>query len=546
MVVHRSPLPDVVIPTHMTLSEFVFENVEAKASRISFIDGITQKSTTFGELWQRIRRTAAGLQQLGLQKGEVVGVWSPNHVDYVVAFHATILAGGTITTLNPIYTPHEVAFQLDNSEAHYLVTLPSFVPKVAEAQQTYKGLREVFLLGDEPVNGFRLLQSLEINAEPTKVPIVPSVDVCALPYSSGTTGLPKGVMLTHTNIIANISQCTSGGNHIGLRSSDALLAVLPFYHIYGMVVMMNNSIRVGAKCISMPSFDPEPYLKNLKLHKVTIAYVAPPLVQFLAKAPLVDQYLPFPDLKELFCGAAPLGVALSQAAQDRLGMHVAVRQGYGMTELSPVSHADWAKGPTLGSIGVLVPNMECKIVNPDTGKLQPVGTEKERGEIWVRGLNVMKGYHRNEKATRETIDADGYLHTGDIGFVDDKGIYYIVDRLKELIKAKGFQVAPAELEALFVKHPQVADAAVIGAPADKYGGREADGEVPKAFIILQPGATITKSELSAWLAPQVVSYKNVSPHAIDFVESLPKSASGKILRKDLREIEKTLPPKSKL
>merc|ERR1712135_131055 len=151
----------------------------------------------------------------------------------------------------------------------------------------------------------------------------------------------------------------------------------------------------------------------------------------------------------------------------------------------------------------------------------------ERGEIWVRGLNVMKGYHRNEKATRETIDADGYLHTGDIGFVDDKGIYYIVDRLKELIKAKGFQVAPAELEALFVKHPQVADAAVIGAPADKYGGREADGEVPKAFIILQPGATITKSELSAWLAPQVVSYKNVSPHAIDFVESLPKSASGK-------------------
>merc|ERR1712136_566100 len=149
--------------------------------------------------------------------------------------------------------------------------------------------------------------------------------------------------------------------------------------------------------------------------------------------------------------------------------------------------------------------------------------EKERGEIWVRGLNVMKGYHRN-----------------------DKGIYYIVDRLKELIKAKGFQVAPAELEALFVTHPQVADAAVIGAPADKYGGREADGEVPKAFIISQPGATITKSELSAWLAPQVVSYKNVSPHAIDFVESLPKSASGKILRKDLREIEKTLPPKSKL
>jgi len=289
-----------------------------------------------------------------------------------------------------------------------------------------------------------------------------------------------------------------------------------------------------------------PYLKNLKLHQVSVAHVAPPLVQFLAKAPLVEQYMPFPHLRELFSGGAPLGVALSEAAQERLGKNVVVRQAYGMTELSPVSHADWARGTTFGSIGVLVSNMECKIVHPDTGKLQPAGTERDRGEIWVRGPNVMKGYHRNEKATRETIDEEGYVHTGDIGFVDEKGIYYIVDRLKELIKAKGYQVAPAELEALFVKHPQVADAAVIGAPAEKYGGREADGEVPKAFIILQEGATITRSELSAWLAPQVVSYKSVSPHAIDFVDSLPKSASGKILRKDLREIEKTLPPKSKL
>jgi len=328
-----------------------------------------------------------------------------------------------------------------------------------------------------------------------------------------------------------------------VTSKDTLLAVLPFYHIYGMVVIMNCGLKVGAKIVTIPAFEPELYMKLLKQHGVTVAHVAPPLVQFLAKSPAVDAHLPFPKLRQLFSGAAPLGVDLSNQAKQRLGAGLEVSQGYGMTEMSPVSHCDGASGAKLGSIGLLVPSMQCKIVDPDTGKEQPAGTEAQRGEMWLRGPNIMKGYHRNDKATKETIDADGWLRTGDIAFVDSDGVYFVVDRLKELIKAKGFQVAPAELEALLVKHPEVADAAVIGAPADKYGGREGDGEVPKAFVVLQAGSKLTEAALSEWLAPQVTAYKRINAFAIDFVETVPKSASGKILRKDLREIEKKLPPK---
>jgi acyl-CoA synthetase (AMP-forming)/AMP-acid ligase II len=529
----------------MNVTEFVFRNVSKFADKIAIVDGPADKHITHNELWKTVRRTAAGLQKRGLKKEDVVAVWSPNNSGYVIAFHGTICAGGTVTTLNPIYTAHEVAYQLENAGAKILVCDPAFLPRVFDARKTYSGLEEVFVLGDKTVEGCAPFASVEVDAEPIRVTINAKEDVVVLPYSSGTTGLPKGVMLTHYNIIANLCQL-NGPSVSGLSSADTLLAVLPFYHIYGMVVIMNLGILLGAKIVTIPAFEPELYMKLLTRHGVTVAHVAPPLVQFLAKSPQVDAYLPFPKLRQLFSGAAPLGPELSIQAKQRLGAHVEMSQGYGMTEMSPVSHLDGPSGAKLGSIGLLAPSMECKIVNPDTGELQPAGTEEQRGELWLRGPNVMKGYHRNEEATRSSIDADGFLHTGDIGFVDSDGVYYIVDRLKELIKAKGFQVAPAELEALLVKHPDVADAAVIGAPAEKYGGREGDGEVPKAFVLLQPGAKLTQAQLSDWLAPQVTIYKRVNANAIDFVESIPKSASGKILRKDLREIEKKLPPKAKL
>lgn len=529
----------------MTITDFVFRDVAKFGDKTALVDGTSDVHTSFKELFQTIRRTAAGMQQKGMQKGDVVAVWSPNKIGYVVAFHGVIAGGGTVTTLNPAYTSHEVAHQLENSSAKFMVCDPAFLPRVREACQKYQHLKEVFVLGDKAVDGFLPFSSVQVNADPARVSINPQEDVAVLPYSSGTTGLPKGVALTHTNIIGNLCQLSAPGV-LGVSSEDTLLAVLPFYHIYGMVVIMNLGLLVGAKIVTMPGFEPELYLKLLKRHGVTVAHVAPPVVQFLAKSPAVDAHLPFPKLKQLFSGAAPLGPELSMQAKQRLGSHVEVSQGYGMTEMSPVSHCDPPKGAKLGSIGFLVPSMECKIVHPDTGKEQPAGTEEQRGELWLRGVNIMKGYHRNVKATQESIDADGFLHTGDIGYVDSDGVYFIVDRMKELIKAKGYQVAPAELEAILVKHPDVADAAVIGAPAAKYGGREGDGEVPKAFVVLQPGAKLTQAALAEWLAPQVTSYKHISATAIDFVESVPKSASGKILRKELREVEKKIVAKSKL
>eukprot|EP00450_Noctiluca_scintillans_P000740 CAMPEP_0194485558 /NCGR_PEP_ID=MMETSP0253-20130528/6521_1 /TAXON_ID=2966 /ORGANISM="Noctiluca scintillans" /LENGTH=569 /DNA_ID=CAMNT_0039325555 /DNA_START=31 /DNA_END=1740 /DNA_ORIENTATION=- len=539
MVIHKSPFPPVTFPKDVTLTEYIFAEVATKSSTVAFVDGSTQEAVTCGELWKRINRTASGLQQLGVKKDDVVAIWSTNNVEYVVAFHGVILAGGIVTTLNPTYTSNEVAQQLDLSGAKYMVVLPSLAEKMIEVQKLYGALREVLLFGGEAAGGFKTLRSVESASEPAKVPCVPSEDVCVLPFSSGTTGLPKGVMLTHTNIVCNIAQCTASDSRmVDISSKDVLLAVLPFYHIYGMVILMNIPLKLGAKVVTLAKFEPVPYMNILKEHKVSIAFVAPPIVQFLAKAPSVEEYLPLPDLRVLFCAAAPLGEALTQAVSQRIGTHIPVRQGYGMTELSPVAHCESPdRKPTLGSVGQLIPNMECKLVDPETGKEQGAGASSDRGELWVRGPNVMKGYFNNKEATDQTIDADGWLHTGDIAYVDANDTFFIVDRLKELIKTKGFQVAPAELEAILVKHPDVADAAVIGVPAERYGGKEGDGEVPKAFIIRMKDSQVTQEDIAEWFKPLVAPYKAVRPNCIEFVDSLPKVPSGKILRKDLRARE---------
>eukprot|EP01062_Namystynia_karyoxenos_P015444 TRINITY_DN155_c0_g1_i1.p1 TRINITY_DN155_c0_g1~~TRINITY_DN155_c0_g1_i1.p1 ORF type:complete len:585 (+),score=220.76 TRINITY_DN155_c0_g1_i1:83-1756(+) len=550
-IVHPNLHGEARIPRGVTLTQYCFGDVGRFGDATAFIDGTTGQKLSYAGLWQAVRRTAAGLQRRGLRKGDVVSIWSPNCIDYVIAFHGVIAAGGVVTTVSPAYTAAEAARQLENSGAVYACCGPAFLDRMGEAKQQYRALREVFVFGNTVVDGTcgvaTSLSAVQVAADPEPVTINPDEDVCVLPYSSGTTGLPKGTMLTHFNLVTNLVQCRYPGvlgTPDALSPKDTLLAVLPFYHIYGMVVVMNLAICCGARVVTLPGFDPPLYLRCLKQYDVTVAHVAPPLVQYLAKSPDVQKALPFPALKELFSAAAPLGSELSIEVRRRLGEHLIVRQGYGMTELSPVSHADRSQGAKLGSIGYLFPSMEARIVCPVTGKDQPKGTEKERGELWLRGPNVMKGYHANEKATKETIDSEGWLHTGDIAYIDHDSCYYIVDRLKELIKVKGYQVAPAELEALLMKHSEIADAAVIGVPAQKYGGREGDGEMPKAFVVLQPGSKLTTTDIVAWLSPQVSSYKQLKPHAIDLVPSVPKTASGKILRKDLRVVEKTLPGKT--
>jgi acyl-CoA synthetase (AMP-forming)/AMP-acid ligase II len=289
-----------------------------------------------------------------------------------------------------------------------------------------------------------------------------------------------------------------------------------------MTVIMNMGVHAGVTTVTMPRFDLEQFLTNIQEHKVTRAYVVPPIALALAKHPLVDKF-DLSSLRLVLSGAAPLGAELEQACQERLGCQVV--QGYGMTETSPVSHTAPQGKHKPGTIGPVLPNMECRIVDPETGQ---DADEGERGELWMRGPNIMKGYLNNEEATRETIVEDGWLRTGDVAIVDDDGYFSIVDRVKELIKYKGFQVAPAELEALLVEHPGVADAAVIPLPDEEAG------EIPKAFVVLANDETTTE-EIQQFVADRVSTYKQI--RAIEVVDEIPKSASGKILRRVLRDRE---------
>ncbi len=337
-----------------------------------------------------------------------------------------------------------------------------------------------------------------------------------LPYSSGTTGLPKGVMLTHYNLVSNILQAACV---LRIDDTDTMLGMLPFFHIYGMVVIMNLALHRGATVVTMPRFEMEPFLDILQKYGVTFAPIVPPVVLALAKHPLVDNYT-LPKLRVLFSGAAPLRANIAAAASARLGCSVV--QGYGLTETSPVTHGTrvGSYGTKPASIGPPVPNTEVRVVNVETGS--DCGPTEE-GEIWVRGPQVMKGYLNQPEATAATIDGDGWLHTGDIGYADADGCFFIVDRLKELIKYKGMQIAPAELEAVLLGHPGIADAAVIPLPDDEAG------QVPKAFVV--PRGDITPAEIMAYVAERVAPYKKL--RHVEMIDQIPKSPSGKILRRVL-------------
>jgi acyl-CoA synthetase (AMP-forming)/AMP-acid ligase II len=338
-------------------------------------------------------------------------------------------------------------------------------------------------------------------------------------------------MLTHRNLTANVAQIRPLQ---GMAPDDRILAVLPFFHIYGMTVLLNAALHARASLIIMPSFDLAEFLGNIQKHRCTLALIAPPVAVALAKQPIVDSY-DLSSLRDIMSGAAPLDEELGHAVAERVGCRVV--QGYGMSELSPVSHVTPFDGgrelvgsaAPLNSCGWTVPNAVSRIVDSETGAdIDPPATGlSEPGELWFKGPNVMAGYLGNEEATRETIDDDGYLHTGDVARVDAAGCVYIVDRLKELIKYKGYQVPPAELEAVLLAHPGIADAAVIGVT-----DAESGEEVPKAFVVKQSGAELTDTEVMDFVAGHVAPYKKV--RQVAFIDAIPKSASGKILRKDLR------------
>jgi acyl-CoA synthetase (AMP-forming)/AMP-acid ligase II len=419
--------------------------------------------------------------------------------------------------VNPLYTVDELAHQLEDSHAKMLVTAPPFLEKAKQAAAR-TGVSEIFVFGEaDGVSPFASL--LKSTGAPPEVEFDPREQIAVLPYSSGTTGLPKGVMLSHRNLVANVLQCDGLDD---IRENDVAIAVLPFFHIYGMSVLLNMMVHRGCTLVTLPRFELEGFLKTLQDYKVTRAYLVPPIVLGLAKHPVVDHY-DLGSLRVINSGAAPLGADVQESLARRL--RCIVKQGYGLTETSPVTHINPDDRVRLGASGLPVRNTEYRIVDVADSKDLPAG---ERGEVWIRGPQVMKGYLNRPAATRATITPDGWLRTGDIGYADQDGYLFVVDRLKELIKYKGMQVAPAELEALLLTHPAVADAAVIGSPD------EDAGEVPKAFVVKKGEATA--EALMGFVAERVAPHKKV--RKLEFVDQIPKSPSGKILRRLLIEKER--------
>lgn len=514
-MIYTSPLPAVDIP-HIPVTPFVLSRAGELSDMPAMVEGPSGRTYTYAQLADATRRAAGWFHERGFGKGAVVGILLPNLPEYFIVFHGVVSIGGTVTTINPTYGSSEVAFQLKDSGASLLVTIPMFL-ETARAAAAEAGISDIVVIGDadDHIPFASLLASDPFTGE---VDIDPAEDVAVLPYSSGTTGLPKGVMLTHRNLVANLAQT----EHI-LRveaGKERVIAVLPFFHIYGMQVLMNNVVYRGATVVTMPRFDLPEFLRLLQDEAITIAYLVPPIVLALAKHPMVDDY-DLSSLRLIFSGAAPLSGELAAEARERLG--VAVVQGYGMTELSPVTHSTPENAFNPASVGVTISNTETRIVDPATGEDCEPGVD---GEVWIRGPQVMKGYLNNPEATAITIDDEGWLHTGDIGHFDDDGFLYIVDRLKELIKYKGFQVPPAELEGILLTHPDISDAAVIGVPDEEAG------EIPKAFVVLRPGAAMSAKDVMEHVAGHVASYKQI--RLVEFIDAIPKSASGKILRRELR------------
>jgi acyl-CoA synthetase (AMP-forming)/AMP-acid ligase II len=514
-MIHRSPLPDVEIPD-VHLTRYVLEHAAERGDKIALIDGPTGRTMSYAQLLHAVRSLAAGLAAAGLGRGDVLALVSPNVPEYAVVFHAVASLGAVTTTVNPTYTEREMREQFVDSGAVMLVAAGPTTP-VALAAAEGTAIRARYVLGQEPPPAGTLPLAGVFAPSGTDPVDVDPEDVVVLPYSSGTTGGAKGVMLTHRNLVANVAQVLQPS---GMSSDEVLVAVLPFFHIYGMQVLMNCGLRAGATLVTLPRFDLPQYLEVHQRYGVTRSFVAPPIVVALAKHPLVDSY-DLSTLRQMFSGAAPLSAELALEAGKRLDCEVV--QGYGMTELSPVSHLTPSGWFRPGSVGVTTPNTETRIVDPATGEDVPDG---EDGEVWVRGPQVMKGYLNNPAATALTLDGDGWLHTGDIGHLDADEHLFVVDRLKELIKVSGFQVAPAELEALLLTHPMVADAAVVGAPDEQ------TGEVPVAYVTLRPGTEVSEAELIGFVGAQVATYKRL--REVHVIEAIPKSASGKILRRVLK------------
>jgi acyl-CoA synthetase (AMP-forming)/AMP-acid ligase II len=526
MIVEGEALTARVPP--LTLPQLVRRNARGYGEKTAIVDAPTERRYSYAELDRLIGRFAAGLGALGFRPGDVLLLYTPNQPEWLIAALGAMSAGGVVSGANSQYGAAELEHQMREVRARFVLTTPALLPTVNGAVARLSGLT-VLLTGEAP--GTVSFASIIASRAPEPASMAPGsaapgrtapeagarADLearAALPFSSGTSGLPKGVILTHRSLIANLLQC-----HLVRRTPHDLvwLAYLPMFHIYGFAFALYGLV-IGGTLVTLPRFEPQPFLAAIQRHRVTHLSVVPPVLQFLALHPLVDSY----DLSSLVnvgCGAAPLGSGMEQRACERL--KCPVEQGYGMTEASAVITMTCPGRARAGSCGQLLPGTQARVVDPLT---QTDVRRGVAGEIWFRGPQAFQGYLDNAEITARTITSEGWVRTGDVGYFDADGYLFITDRLKELIKVKGFQVAPAELEALLLTHPAVLDAAVIGRPDER------SGELPVAFVVAR--TPIDGAALKDWVARRVIDYKHL--REIVFCEAIPKSPAGKILRRVLR------------
>ncbi|CAD5197132.1 unnamed protein product [Musa acuminata subsp. malaccensis] len=529
-IVFRSKLPDIPIPHHLPLHTYCFEKLPELSEAPCIIAAATGKIYSFSETHLLCRRTAAGLSKLGIEQGDVIMVLLQNSPEFIFTFMGGSMLGAMTTAANPFCTPAEIYKQFKTSGAKVVITQSMYVDKLRAVNEGFPEIGDgliVVTTDAPPADCISFSQVLD--SDETAIPdvTIDPEDPVALPFSSGTTGLPKGVMLTHKSLVSSIAQQVDGENpNLYLKDDDVVLCVLPLFHIFALNSVLLCSLRAGAATMLMPKFEIATMLEGIQRQRVSVAAVVPPLVLALAKNPVVEKY-DLTSVRIILSGAAPLGKELEEALRSRVPQAI-LGQGYGMTEAGPVLSMcpAFAKQPTAvksGSCGTVVRNAELKVVDPETGF--SLG-RNQSGEICIRGPQIMKGYLNDVDATSKTIDVEGWLHTGDIGYVDDDDEVFIVDRVKELIKFKGFQVPPAELESLLISHPSIVDAAVVPQKDD------AAGEVPVAFVVRAKDSDVSEEAIKEFIAKQVVFYKRV--HKVYFIHAIPKSAAGKILRKELR------------
>jgi acyl-CoA synthetase (AMP-forming)/AMP-acid ligase II/NAD(P)-dependent dehydrogenase (short-subunit alcohol dehydrogenase family) len=517
--------PDALIIPDTTLPEFVLGQARTRGGKRALVEAGTGRELSYAQLAAAVSAAAGWLAERGVRPGDVLALCAPNSIEFAVTSYAAMSAGAILTPVNPVASEEEIVRQLRQTEARWLVTTYLFAPKLEEVAQA-SGIAGIFVIGADtaatPGAGrFEMLgPGGETEAPGPRADLRPS-DVAFLPSSSGTTGLPKSVVLTHRNLVAGLVQTLLGQR---VTKDEVVIAALPLFHIAGFQLALNLSLSQGATVVLLPRFELGAFLRAIQDYGVTRGTVVPPIVLALANSELVGDYN-LSSLRVLASGAAPLGAGLARACARRIGCRVS--QGYGLTELAGATHLVPDDGPDRpDSIGPALPGVECRVVDPETQADLGPG---ERGELLLRSASAMSGYLGNPEATAATIDAGGWVHTGDIVSFDADGWFRVTDRIKELIKYKGYQVAPAELEEILLTHPAVADAAVVRSPD------AAAGEVPKAFVVLS--APATADEITTWVAERVARYKRI--RRVEFTREIPKSASGKILRRLLAEREKT-------